>query len=66
MNKTFWFVTLPAFLKSKAYIWGLFTIVVVLGLAYFLYAWYGHAPTKGPDQTDPWKPPVPGVAGPRR
>lgn len=42
------------FLKSKPWVWGTFGLVVALGIAYFIYAWTGHAPTEGPDNTNPW------------
>jgi hypothetical protein len=58
--------TLPAALKSKWYVWGLFFTVLALMIAYFVYAWTGHAPTTGPDQTNPWGPPVPGASSAQR
>lgn len=36
--------------------WPLVVLGVIgsLMIAYFIYAWTGHAPTTGPDHTNPW------------
>lgn len=50
-----WMKKLSGVLGSKWWPWAVFSVVLVLMVAYFIYAWTGHAPTTGPDHTDPWK-----------
>jgi hypothetical protein len=41
-------------LKAKWYPWVVLGVIGTLMIAYFIYAWTGHAPTNGPDHTNPW------------
>lgn len=52
--KKFLLETLPAITKSRVFFWSLLAVVLLLMVAMFLHAWFGLAPTEGPDHTNPW------------
>lgn len=41
-------------LRSRWWPWAVLVVIGSLMVGYFAYAWMGHAPTTGPDHTNPW------------
>jgi len=64
--RDFLFKTLPAFLKSKWYIWGLFLVILAGMIAMFIHSWLGYAPNGGHPMPEPWQEEGSGFKAPKK